>query len=101
VARAKSMSGVVGYPTMDTSTQLPIGISDAIPKRTWEKKKTYGLVDVAGLRTAVITQKDLAVKEKKVASRDPSAPRARRPTPARPRPSVDLTHFRLRKRGRH
>jgi hypothetical protein len=70
VARAKSMLGVVGTishrrmpPNNDTSTQLPIGISDAIPKRTWEKK-AYGLVDVARLTTALITQKDLAIKEK-------------------------------------
>jgi hypothetical protein len=49
---------------MPPSTQLPIGISDAIPKRAWKKKKAYGLADVAGLATAVITQNDLAVKER-------------------------------------
>jgi hypothetical protein len=76
---------------------------DAVPKRTWKKKKTHGLVDAAGLTAAVIAQKDLAAKEKaekqattkaltaiasacakaeKVVSRGPPAPEA----------GVDLTH---------
>jgi len=48
----------------DALAHLPIGIPDAIPKRTWKKKKTHGLADAAGLTAAVIAQKDLAAKEK-------------------------------------
>jgi hypothetical protein len=87
----------------DALAHLPIGIPDAIPKRTWKKKKTHGLADAAGLTAAVIAQKDLAAKEKaekqaatkaltatalasakakQVASRGPPAPEA----------GVDLTH---------
>jgi hypothetical protein len=48
----------------DTLAQLPIGMPDAIPKRTWKKKKTHGLADAAGLTAAVIAQKELTAKEK-------------------------------------
>ena len=48
----------------DALAQLPIGIPDAIPKRAWRKKKTYGPADVAGLTSAEIVCRDLLAKDK-------------------------------------
>ena len=46
--------------TLDTE----LGSLTLSARETWKSKKTYELADVAGLATAVIPQKDLAVKEK-------------------------------------
>jgi hypothetical protein len=83
---------------MPPSTQLPIGISDAIPKRAWKKKKAYGLADVAGLATAVITQNDLAVKERLLPRSSQRKSKSRKwryaiRLSARPRARNDLTHI--------
>lgn len=43
-----------GAQRNDTLAQPPIGIPDAIPKRTWKKRKTHGLVDAVGLTATVI-----------------------------------------------
>ena len=100
-ARAKSKLGVAGAPyctaACHPSTQLPIGISDAIPKRAWKKKKAYGLADVAGLATAVITQKDLAVKEKLITTEVLTAQKQRQKMascnpPARARRPASISH---------
>jgi hypothetical protein len=48
----------------DQLAQLPIGISDAIPRKVWRKKMTHGLADAAELTAAVAAQRDLAAKEK-------------------------------------
>jgi hypothetical protein len=83
---------------MPPSTQLPIGISDAIPKRAWKKKKVYGLADVVGLATAVIAQNDLAVKERLLPRSSQHKSKSRKwryaiRLSARPRARNDLTHI--------
>jgi hypothetical protein len=60
----------------DTLDRLPIGTPDAIPKKTWRKKKTHGHADAAGLTSAVIAQKDLAAKEKAEATKAAKAAKA-------------------------